>query len=70
MNKYPQGYLPKIQYWAGQLQEAAYLGEPQRIPYIWGKLNYFMERQRQLELVDMKGFEGTSSALSNLSIFK
>ena len=70
MNKYPQGYLPKIQYWAGQLQEAAYLNEPQRIPYIWEKLNYFMERQRQLELVDMKGFEGTSSALSNLSIFK
>ena len=70
MNKYPQGYLPKIQYWAGQLQEAAYLGEPQRIPYIWERLNYFMERQRQLELVDMKGFEGTSSALSNLSIFK
>jgi hypothetical protein len=68
--RYPQGYLPKIQYWAGQLQEAAYLGEPQRIPYIWQKLQHFMERQKALEAVDLPGFEGTSSTLSNLSIFK
>jgi hypothetical protein len=69
-NRYPQGYLPKIQYWAGRLQEAAYLGELEKIPYIWEKLNYFMERQKALEAVDLPGFEGTSSTLSNLSIFK
>jgi len=68
--KYPQGYLPKIQYWAGQLEEAAYLNEPERLPYIWQKLNYFMEKQKALETKDMPGFEGTSQSLSNLSIFK
>jgi hypothetical protein len=68
--KYPQGYLPKIQYWATRLAEASYQGESEKLPYIWSKLQYFMERQKQLELVEMPGFEGTSSALSNLSILK
>lgn len=68
--KYPQGYLPKIQYWAGQLEEAAYLNEPHRIPHIWSKLEYFMARQKALETKDLPGFEGTSSMLNNLTIYK
>jgi len=73
MNTFPkhlQGYLPKIQYWAGQLQEAAYLNEPHRIPYIWQKLQYFMDRQAERERKDIPGFEGTSSGLNNLTIYK
>ena len=73
MNTFPkhlQGYLPKIQYWAGQLQEAAYLNEPERIPYIWVKLQYFMDRQAEREKKDIPGFEGTSSGLNNLTIYK
>jgi hypothetical protein len=68
-NRYPQGYLPKIQYWAGRLQEAAYLGEPEKIPYIWEKLNYFMAKQNGLgEAAEI--FPGTLSQLHNLSISK
>jgi hypothetical protein len=73
MNTFPkhlQGYLPKIQYWAGQLQEAAYLNEPGRIPYIWVKLQYFMDRQAAISRKDIPGFEGTSSQLDNLTIYK
>ena len=69
-NRYPQGYLPKIQYWASQLAEAAYLGEADRIPYLKSKLDYFVSRQAELEGKDLPGFEGTSSELRSLSIFK
>ena len=69
-NRYPQGYLPKIQYWASQLAEAAYLGEAHKIPYLKSKLDYFVSRQAELEQKDLPGFEGTSSELRSLSIFK
>jgi hypothetical protein len=69
-SNYPQGYLPKIQYWASQLAEAAYLGEADKIPYIKIKLDYFLSRQAELDNKDLPGFEGTSSTLRNLSIFK
>lgn len=69
-NRYPQGYLPKIQYWASKLAEAAYLGEAEQIPYLKSKLDYFVNRQAELEQKDIPGFEGTSSTLRNLSIFK
>jgi hypothetical protein len=69
-NRYPQGYLPKIQYWASQLAEAAYLGEAEKIPYIKIKLDYFMERQMEISKKDIPGFEGTREQLSNLTIYK
>ena len=66
--KYERGYLPKIQYWSQQMMEAAYLGEEDRIPYIWSKLSYFLQRQKQIQ--DLPGFEGTLEQLSNLTIRK
>lgn len=45
--KYPNGYLPKIQYWAGQVQEAAYLNEPEKIPYMLEKLTYFVKKEEE-----------------------
>jgi hypothetical protein len=68
--KHPQGYLPKIQYWATALAEAAYLGEADRIPYIKSKLDYFTGRQMEITKKDIPGFEGTSSMLNNLTIYK
>ena len=68
--KHPQGYLPKIQYWASALAEAAYLGEADRIPYIKIKLDYFTDRQMEITKKDIPGFEGTGEQLSNLSIYK
>lgn len=68
-SKYPQGYLPKIQYWAGQLQRAAAAGEGEKIPYIKEKLDYFLEKQKSLDEV-FEIIPGTSSALRNLSIYK
>ena len=50
MDRYPQGYLPKIKYWAEQLVSAATNGETHRIPQIMGKLEYFTTRQKELEV--------------------
>jgi hypothetical protein len=67
---YPQGYLPKIAYWAGQLQRAAEAGDQENTFYIKSKLDYFVNRQAELETKEIPQFEGTSSTLRNLSIFK
>jgi len=50
MDRYPEGYLPKIKYWAEQLVSAATNGETHRIPQIMGKLEYFTTRQKELEV--------------------
>lgn len=47
MDRYPDGYLPKIQYWAKELTEAAYLNESHRIPHIMEKLIYFTKKQEE-----------------------
>lgn len=47
-SKYPQGYLPKIAYWAGQLQRAAAAGDLENTYYIKSKLDYFLEKQKCL----------------------
>ena len=49
MDRYPQGYLPKIKYWGEQLVAAADNGETHRIPHIMQKLEYFTTRQKELE---------------------
>jgi len=45
MDRYPQGYLPKIKYWAEQLVAASDSGEVHRIPRIMEKLEYFTQKQ-------------------------
>ena len=49
MDRYPQGYLPKIKYWAEQLVSAADHGDVQRIPRIMEKLKHFTTKQEELE---------------------
>ena len=44
-SKYPQGYIPKIQYWNSKLQEALANGEWSQAEYCMKKLNHFVSRQ-------------------------
>lgn len=44
-SKYPQGYIPKIQYWNGKLQEALANGEWSQSEYCMKKLQYFVGAQ-------------------------
>ena len=43
--KYPQGYIPKIQYWNSKLQEALANGEWSQSEYCMKKLQYFVGSQ-------------------------
>jgi hypothetical protein len=43
--KYPQGYIPKIQYWNVKLQEALANGEWSQAEYCMKKLQYFVGSQ-------------------------
>ena len=47
--KYPNGYIPKIQYWSGKLNEALAFGTANEIDYANRKLNYFIGRQVELQ---------------------
>ena len=45
-DRYPQGYLPKIQYWAGVLAKAIEAGEDHTtIGMAKSKLDYFYNRE-------------------------
>ena len=44
-SKYPQGYIPKIQYWNSKLQEAIASNNWVRSEYCMKKLNHFVSRQ-------------------------
>lgn len=45
-DRYPQGYLPKIQYWAGVLAEAIEAGEDHTtIGMAKSKLDYFYTKE-------------------------
>ena len=44
-SKYPQGYIPKIQYWNSKLQEALANSEWSQAEYCMKKLQYFVGSQ-------------------------
>ena len=44
-SKYPQGYLPKIQYWKGKLNEAYQTNNLEMAIRAEHKLAYFTQRQ-------------------------
>lgn len=48
MSKYPNGYLPKIQYWNGVLQKALQNADMRMIDMASMKLKYFTERQMEI----------------------
>ena len=55
-NRYPQGYLPKIMYWAEQLYNACEYNDGRdtdRIEKAKAKLDYFYARQQQATISDV-----------------
>ena len=44
-NKYPDGYLPKIQYWQYKMNKAIDAGDARGIAYASDRLVYFVGRQ-------------------------
>ncbi len=47
--KYPNGYIPKIQYWNGKLQYAISQNNWVEVEYCMKKLNHFVSRQYVVE---------------------
>ena len=45
MNKYPNGYYPKIEYWTLKLNEAVASKETAEVEYCLKKLSYFTSAQ-------------------------
>jgi len=43
--RYPNGYLPKIQYWAEELYNACESGDEARVAKARVKIHYFCTRQ-------------------------
>ena len=54
-SKHQRGYLPKIEYYQSLMNIAIMELDNHKIHYLSSKLNYFIERQR--DLIDMKKFE-------------
>ena len=54
-SKHQRGYLPKIEYYQSLMNIAIMELDNSKIHYLSSKLNYFIERQR--DLIDMKKFE-------------
>jgi len=72
-SKYPQGYIPKIQYWNSKLQEALASGEWSQSEYCMKKLQYFVGAQYVKEnqvvtnhVIGGVDFGGAMSILNNL----
>jgi len=51
MNKYPNGYYPKIEYWTGKLIEATKSRNLVEIDKAHRKLDYFIQQQWDSEVV-------------------
>ena len=47
--KYPNGYIPKIEYWSGKLNYALAMGDQSGVEYANRKLTYFVGKQVKLQ---------------------
>jgi hypothetical protein len=47
-NRYPDGYMPKIEYYQAMLSNAVKDLNMEKVKFYTGKLDYFVERQNQL----------------------
>ena len=69
--KYPQGYIPKIEYWQYKLNNAIETREWSQAEYCMKKLNHFVSRQHvkenQMELTNVIAGVDFSQALSHLN---
>ena len=70
-SKYPQGYIPKIQYWNSKLQEALASGDWVQSEYCMKKLQYFVGAQyvkeNQVSYPHVIGGVDFSKAMGHLS---
>lgn len=49
-NKYPQGYMPKVEYYQYKVNRAIEEMDTDMVKFYTNKLVYFMTRQQRLEL--------------------
>ena len=74
MSKYENGYWPKIQYWTAKLNEAVVSGDLRGVDSAHNKLDYFIQRQWDSEVVVKSNviagvdFSDSLSQLAGLSI--
>ena len=47
-NRYPAGHMPKINYYQAMLSNAVKDLDMEKVKFYTGKLDYFVERQNQL----------------------
>ena len=47
-SRYPNGYLPKIEYWQYKLDKAIKNNDSYAMGFAYGKLEYFMGKQNAL----------------------
>lgn len=50
-DRYPEGYLPKIQYWTSRMNEEAAKGNLKGVEFASNKVQYFTGQQKNLETV-------------------
>ncbi len=62
-SKHQRGYLPKIEYYQSLMNIAIMELDNNKLHYLSSKLNYFIERQR--DLIDMKKFESQRPDTNN-----
>jgi hypothetical protein len=70
--KYENGYLPKIEYWKGKLNEAIEAGNVNGVAVASQKLQYFMTRQGEVygnTIIAGVDFADSLKQLNSLSIF-
>ena len=48
-NKYPNGYMPKIEYWQYKVNKAILAMDLNGAQYAFSKVEYFMNRQAEVE---------------------
>jgi hypothetical protein len=48
-DRYPNGFLPKIQYWAEVMAEACNANDAEAVEYAKSKLDYFCDRHANLQ---------------------
>mgnify|MGYP004007143605 CR=1 FL=1 len=56
-NKYPLGYLPKIEYWTDQLIEGTKTGNEELIKKSNENIKYFLEKEKQRLSVNLAKLE-------------
>ena len=49
VDRYPNGYLPKIQYWAEVMAEACNANDDEAVEYAKSKLDYFCNRHAEAQ---------------------